>query len=87
MGSDGLKKGMLTSSGAWAGFDTSQSLLPLVVKASNHQSNVYNANTGLLVITGTNLPKAVAGWDFSKLSFVSGDGLESTTIRKALNFR
>ncbi len=34
----------------------------------------YNVVTGVLVITGTNLPKAVTGWDFSKLTLVSGDG-------------
>ncbi len=42
----------------------------------------YNVNTGFLEITGTNLPAAVADWDFSKLTLVSGDGSKRFTLPK-----
>ncbi len=41
----------------------------------------YNAGTGVLVITGINLPKTVTGWDFRKLRFVAGNGRKSDTLR------
>ncbi len=43
-------------------------------------SATYNVNTGKLVITGTNLPKTVAEWDFIKLTLVSGDGSDRFTL-------
>ncbi len=139
VGSNGLKKGLLTSTGAWAGLDTAKDLEVSNVP-ENKQSKVsddnqpskqteeteqdeqaeevedkqsktetedqspkqaeqteevedkqsktetedqslkqaeaaitratYNVATGVLVITGTNLPKTVDDWDFSKLRFV-----------------
>ncbi len=45
----------------------------------------YNVTLGLLVITGTNLPKAVTGWDFSKLTIVSGDGSKRYTLPRPEN--
>ncbi len=40
----------------------------------------YNVISGFLEITGTNLPAAVADWDFSKLTLVSGDGTNRYTL-------
>ncbi len=74
MDSNGLKKGLLSvGTGTWAGLDTAKDLdvsgnPPTITRAT------YNAATGVLVITGVNLPKTVAGWDFTKLRFVAGDG-------------
>ena len=74
MANDGLKDGLLSvSSGSWAGLNTAKALAvsgnpPTITSAT------YNSGTGVLVITGVNLPKAVTGWDFNKLSLVSGDG-------------
>ncbi len=34
----------------------------------------YSPNNGNLLIQGTNLPRTIAEWDFSKLTLVSGDG-------------
>ncbi len=45
----------------------------------------YNVTLGLLVITGTNLPAAVRGWDFSKLTIVSGDGSKRYTLPRPEN--
>ncbi len=79
MDSNGLKDGLLTSTGTWAGLDTAKALAvsgnpPAITRAT------YNIVTDVLVITGVNLPKAVTGWDFSKLRLVSGDGSESYTL-------
>ncbi len=73
MDSNGLKDGLLTSTGTWAGLDTAKALSvsgnpPTITSAS------YNVYLGFLELTGTNLPKTVARWDFSKLTLVSGDG-------------
>ncbi len=80
MDSNGLKDGLLSvGTGTWAGLDTAKALA-----VSGHPpaitSATYNANTGVLVITGTNLPKAVAGWDFSKLRFRISYSLHSYTL-------
>ncbi len=80
MDSNGLKDGLLSvGTGTWAGLNTAKALA-----VSGHPpaitSATYNANTGVLVITGTNLPKAVTGWDFSKLTLVSGDGKKKYTL-------
>ncbi len=80
MDSNGLKDGLLSvGTGAWAGLDTAKALA-----VSGHPpaitSATYNAITGVLVITGTNLPAAVAGWDFRKLRFVAGNGAKSTPL-------
>ncbi len=89
MDSNGLKKGLLTSTGTWAGLNTAKALgvsghPPAITRAT------YNAITGVLVITGTNLPKAllvydrdyrkVDSWDFTKLTLVSGDGTNRFTL-------
>ncbi len=79
MNTNGLKDGLLTSTGTWAGLDTAKALAvsgnpPTITRAT------YHVNTGVLVITGTNLPAAVTGWDFSKLTLVSGDGSKSYTL-------
>ncbi len=73
MDSNGLREGLLSVGiGAWAGLDTAKALAvsghpPTITRAT------YNVATGVLVITGVNLPKTVAGWDFSKLTLVSFD--------------
>ncbi len=79
MDTNGLKDGLLTSTGAWAGLDTAKALTvsgnpPTITRAT------YNANTGVLVITGVNLPTAVARWDFTKLRFVAGNGDKSAPL-------
>ncbi len=76
MDSNGLKDGLLTSTGTWAGLNTAKALAvsghpPAITSAS------YNVATGVLVITGTNLPSTVNSWDFSKLRFVAGNGDKS----------
>ncbi len=79
MDSNGLKDGLLTSTGTWAGLNTAKALA-----VSGHPPAItgatYNVATGALVITGTNLPKAVTGWDFSKLRFVAGNGDKSQPL-------
>ncbi len=164
VGSDGLKKGLLTSSGAWAGLNTAKDLTVSNVPAAEQTEEVedkqskvsddnqpskqteeteeaeqveqaeevedkqsktetedqspkqpkdeqaeqveqaeqdeqaeqespkaaitgatYNVTLGLLVITGTNLPAAVRGWDFSKLTIVSGDGSKRYTLPRPEN--
>ncbi len=85
MDSNGLKDGLLTSTGAWAGLDTAKALdvsgnpAPTITRAT------YDVTIGFLVITGTNLPKAVTGWDFSKLTIVSGDGTKRFTLPRHNN--
>ncbi len=80
MDSNGLKDGLLSvGTGAWAGLNTAKALAvsgnpPAITRAT------YNVATGVLVITGTNLPKAVTGWDFTKLRFVAGNGAKSTPL-------
>ncbi len=80
MNTNGLKDGLLSvGTGTWAGLDTAKALAvsgnpPTITRAT------YHVNTGQLVITGTNLPAAVADWDFSKLTLVSGDGSKSYTL-------
>ncbi len=80
MDSNGLKDGLLSvGTGTWAGLNTAKALAvsgnpPAITRAT------YNIVTDVLVITGVNLPKAVTGWDFSKLRLVSGDGSESYTL-------
>ncbi len=80
MNKDGRKVGKLTSTGIWAGLNTAKALAvsgnPAITSAT------YDAVTDLLVITGTNLPSTVDGWDFSKLRFVSGTGLKSIPLKK-----
>ncbi len=74
MDSNGLKDGLLSvGTGAWAGLNTAKALAvsgnpPTITRAT------YNAATGVLVITGVNLPKTVKGWDFTKLRLVAGNG-------------
>ncbi len=80
MDSNGLKDGLLSvGTGAWAGLNTAKALAvsgnpPTITSAS------YNVATSVLVITGTNLPKAVTGWDFSKLRLVAGNGRKSQPL-------
>ncbi len=81
MDSNGRKDRLLSvGTGAWAGLDTAKDLTvsgnpPAITRAT------YNAATGVLVITGTNLPKAVTGWDFTKLRFVAGNGRKSQPLQ------
>ncbi len=85
MDSDGSKAGKLdVSTGTWAGLDTAKDLMvtgnsppssPAITSAG------YNVGTGVLVITGTNLPSTVGGWDFTKLKFVAGNGTKSTALK------
>ena len=79
MDSNGLKEGLLSvGTGAWAGLNTAKDLTvsgnPAITRAT------YDVNRGVLVITGTNLPKAFAGWELSKLTLVSGDGTNRLTL-------
>ncbi len=86
MDSNGLKDGLLSvGTGAWAGLDTAKALAvsgnppPAITRVT------YDVTIGFLVITGTNLPKAVTGWDFSKLTIVSGDGTKRFTLPRHNN--
>ncbi len=80
MDSNGLKDGLLTSTGTWAGLDTAKALAVSGNPAPTITSATYYANTGQLYISGIKLPRAVAGWDFSKLTLVSGDGSKRYTL-------
>ncbi len=86
MDSNGLKKGKLSvGTGAWAGLDTAKALAvsgnppPAITRVT------YNVTLGLLEITGTNLPSTVYGWDFTKLTLVSGDGIKRFTLPRKDN--
>ncbi len=81
MDSNGLKDGLLTSTGAWAGLDTAKGLAVSGNPAPTITRATYNAATGKLVITGVNLPSSVRGWDFNKLRFVAGNGRKSQPLR------
>ncbi len=79
MDSNGLKDGLLTSTGSWAGLDTAKALAvsgnpPAITRAT------YDVTIGFLEITGTNLPSSVWGWDFTKLRFVAGNGRKRYTL-------
>ncbi len=80
MDSNGLKDGLLTSTGAWAGLDTAKALAVSGNPAPTITRATYNAATGVLVITGVNLPSTVWGWDFTKLRFVAGNGDKSAPL-------
>ncbi len=80
MDSNGLKDGLLTSTGAWAGLDTAKPLTVSGNPAPAITRATYDVNRGVLVITGTNLPTTVAEWDFSKLTLVSGDRTNRLTL-------
>ena len=80
MDSNGLKDGLLTSTGAWAGLDTAKALAVSGNPAPAITRATYNSGTGVLVITGVNLPKSVTGWDFTKLRFVAGNGRKSEPL-------
>ncbi len=80
MNTNGLKDGLLTSTGTWAGLNTAKALAVSGNPEAAITSATYNAITGVLVINGTNLPTAVTGWDFSKLRLVSGDGKKKYTL-------
>ncbi len=83
MDSNGRKDAKLSvasGTGTWAGLDTAKDLAvsgnpPAITRAT------YNAITGVLLITGTNLPKVVDSWDFSKLKFVAGNGDKSPALK------
>ena len=49
------------------------------VTASSLTSATYNFATGVLVITGVNLPTVIAGWDFTKLGLAGEGGTETLT--------
>ncbi len=81
MDSNGLKDGLLSvGTGAWAGLNTAKDLTVSGNPAPAITSATYNIVTGMLVITGTNLPKAVTGWDFTKLRLVAGNGRKSQPL-------
>ncbi len=80
MDSNGLKDGLLTSTGTWAGLDTAKGLAVSGNPAPTITSATYDAITGRLVITGVNLPSSVRGWDFSKLRLVAGNGRKSARL-------
>ncbi len=83
MDSDGLKDGLLSvGTGAWAGLNTAKPLAVVNSNAPTITRATYDVNTDVLVITGTNLPSTVDGWDFSKLKFVSGSGLKSQPLQQ-----
>ncbi len=91
MDSNGLKDGLLSvSSGAWAGLNTAKGLAVSGNPAPTITSATYDVNisvlrTGVLVITGTNLPAAIANWDLTKLTIVSGDGSKRFTLPQYSN--
>ncbi len=75
MDSNGLKDGLLSvGTGTWAGLNTAKALAVSGNPAPAITSATYNFTTGVLVITGVNLPSRVDRWDFSKLRFVAGNG-------------
>ncbi len=75
MDSNGLKDGLLSvGTGTWAGLDTAKALAVSGNPAPAITRATYDANTSELYIRGIKLPTAVARWDFSKLTLVSGDG-------------
>ncbi len=80
MDSNGLKDGLLTSTGTWAGLDTAKALAVSGNPAPTITRATYDVTIGFLVITGVNLPSTVYGWDFSKLTLVSGDGSNRFTL-------
>ncbi len=81
MDSNGLKDGLLSvGTGSWAGLDTAKALAVSGNPAPAITRATYNAATSVLVITGVNLPKAVTGWDFTKLRLVAGNGRKSQPL-------
>ncbi len=82
MDSNGRKDGLLTSTGAWAGLDTAKGLAVSGNPAPTITRATYSSVTSQLVITGVNLPTSVWGWDFTKLTLVSGDGSKRFTLPK-----
>ena len=81
MDSNGLKDGLLSvGTGSWAGLDTAKALAVSGNPAPTITSATYDVNRGVLVITGTNLPKAFVGWELSKLTLVSGDRTNRLTL-------
>ncbi len=70
----------LEAAAGFAGGSAADTTNPITV--SGHTARIisatYDANTGVLLIAGIRLPKTVAGWDFSKLTLVSGDGTRYT---------
>ncbi len=81
MDSNGLKDGLLSvGTGTWAGLDTAKALAVSGNPAPTITRATYNAATSVLVITGVNLPKAVTGWDFTKLRLVAGNGRKSQPL-------
>ncbi len=70
MDSNGRKDRLLSvGTGAWAGLNTAKALAVSGNPPPAITSATYNAITGVLVITGTNLPSTVNSWDFRKLRF------------------
>ncbi len=61
--------------------DTSNNPITVSGYVSQIYSVVYFANKGKLYIYGSRLSTAVADWDFSKLTLVSGDGSKYTLPR------
>ncbi len=66
----------LEAAAGFAGGSAEDTTNPITVSGytASITSATYNANTGELYIRGIKLPRAVADWDFSKLTIVSGDG-------------
>ncbi len=66
----------LEAAAGFAGGSAEDTTNPITVRGyvASIDKATYDANTGELYITGIKLPRAVAGWDFSKLTLVSGDG-------------
>ncbi len=60
--------------------ETPRNIPEAAITSATYNVDTGLVGTGLLEITGTNLPVAVTDWDFSKLTLVSGDGSKRFTL-------
>ncbi len=72
----------LEAAAGFAGGSAADTTNPITVRGyvASIDTATYDANTGELDISGIKLPRAVADWDFSKLTLVSGDGSKRFTL-------
>ncbi len=83
MNTNGRKDGLLSvGTGSWVGLDTAKALAVSGNPAPAITRATYSGVTGVLVITGVNLPSTVHRWDFRKLRLVSGDGSKRYQLPK-----
>ncbi len=74
----------LEAAAGFAGGRVADTSNPITVSGYKSYLNIvaYFANTGVLQISGRNLPETVAEWDFSKLTLVSGNGKKKYLLPK-----